>query len=60
MSDSDERRIGVSEARANLTEVINQARLLGTRFVLTRREKPQAVLVSPAWYEQAKAALGES
>jgi prevent-host-death family protein len=59
MATSDEVRMGVSEARANLTEVINQARLLGKCFVLTRREKPQAVLVSPEFYERAKAALGE-
>lgn len=57
MSQPEEQRIGVSEARANLTEVINQARLLKRCFVLTRREKPQAVLVSPEWYERAKIAL---
>lgn len=59
MSDSEE-RMGVSEARANLTEVIARVRLLKTAVVLTRRDKPQAVLVSPDWYERAKAALSQS
>jgi prevent-host-death family protein len=52
MSES-EVRMGVSDARANLTEVIAKVRLLGQRVVLTRREKPQAVLVSPEWYDRA-------
>jgi len=45
--------MGVSEARANMTEVIAEVRLLGVPVVLTRREKPQAVLVSHDFYEQA-------
>lgn len=60
MATSDEERMGVSDARANLTEVIAKVRLLGQCVVLTRREKPQAVIVSPDWYARAKAALGES
>jgi prevent-host-death family protein len=60
MATSDEVRMGVSDARANLTEVIAKVRLLGQRVVLTRREKPQAVLVSPDFYERARKALGES
>ncbi|MEV8477864.1 type II toxin-antitoxin system Phd/YefM family antitoxin [Streptomyces sp. NPDC051173] len=53
MSESAEVHMGVSEARANLTEVIAKVRLLGDRVVLTRRDKPQAVLVSDAFYRQA-------
>lgn len=45
--------MGVSDARANMTEVIAEVRLLGTPVVLTRREKPQAVLVSQEFYELA-------
>lgn len=45
--------MGVSEARANMTEVIAEVRLLGTPVVLTRRDKPQAALVPVAFYEQA-------
>jgi prevent-host-death family protein len=53
MSQSDVEQMGVSDARANLTEVIAKVRLLGMQVVLTRREKPQAVLVSPEFYERA-------
>jgi prevent-host-death family protein len=45
--------MGVSDARANMTEVIAEARLLDVDFVLTRRDKPQAVLISVKRYEQA-------
>jgi len=54
MSESDVREMGVSDARANMTEVIAEVRLLGQPVVLTRRDKPQAVLVSVGFYEQAK------
>lgn len=57
MSESVEVHMGVSDARANLTEVIAKVRLLGHRVVLTRRDKPQAVLVSPEFYERAVKAL---
>lgn len=55
MSQPAETRMGVSDARANMTEVIAEVRLLGTPVVLTRRDKPQAVLVSVEAYEEAKA-----
>lgn len=44
--------MGISEARANMTEVISEVRILGEPVVLTRRDKPQAVLISVADYEQ--------
>jgi prevent-host-death family protein len=53
MSQPAEKRMGVSDARQNMTEVIAEVRLLGTHVVLTRREKPQAVLVPVEFYEQA-------
>lgn len=46
------REMGVSDARANMTEVIAEVRLLETPVVLTRRDKPQVVLVPVAWYER--------
>lgn len=46
MSQSDVEQMGVSDARANLTEVIAKVRLLGTSVALTRRDKPQAMLIS--------------
>lgn len=60
MSDSAVREMGISDARANMTEVIAEVRLLGKPVVLTRREKPQAVLVSVEWFERAKAALAKN
>ncbi|MGV9588203.1 type II toxin-antitoxin system prevent-host-death family antitoxin [Streptomyces tendae] len=54
MSETGVREMGVSDARANMTDVIAEARLLDVDFVLTRRDKPQAVLVSVKRYEQAK------
>lgn len=53
MSKSGIRQLGISEARANMTEVIAEVRLLGKPVVLTRRDKPQAALVSVGFYEQA-------
>jgi len=54
MSQPAEKRMGVSDARANMTDVIAEVRLLGTPVVLTRREKPQAVLVSVDAFEEAR------
>lgn len=53
MADSATREMGISEARANMTEVIAEVRLLDRPVMLTRREKPQAVLVSVNFYERA-------
>ncbi|MGW8679581.1 type II toxin-antitoxin system prevent-host-death family antitoxin [Streptomyces sp. NPDC055817] len=46
MSETGIRELGVSEARANMTEVIAEVRLLGHPVALTRRDKPQAMLIS--------------
>jgi prevent-host-death family protein len=54
MSQPAEKRMGVSDVRQNMTEVIAEVRLLGTPVVLTRREKPQAVLISVDAYDEAK------
>jgi prevent-host-death family protein len=54
MSEPKIRELGVSEARANMTDVIAEARLLDVDFVLTRRDKPQAVLISVKRHEEAK------
>lgn len=60
MSQSVEVQVGVSDARNNLTEVIARVRLRAEHIVFTRREKPQAVLVSHDFYRRALAALGEN
>ncbi|MFI1954830.1 type II toxin-antitoxin system Phd/YefM family antitoxin [Streptomyces xinghaiensis] len=59
MNESQEAEMGISDARANLTEVVARVRLREERIVLTRREKPQAVLVSADFYRRALEALGE-
>ncbi|MET9445534.1 type II toxin-antitoxin system prevent-host-death family antitoxin [Streptomyces sp. NPDC006610] len=53
MSESGIRQLGVSEARANMTEVIAEVRLLGTPVALTRRDKPQAMLISMERWKRA-------
>lgn len=45
--------MGVSEARANMTEVIAEVRLLGKPVALTRRDKPQAMLISMDHWKKA-------
>lgn len=47
--------LGVSEARANLTEVVNQVRLLKEPVILTRRDKEQAAVVPMEWVGWARA-----
>jgi antitoxin (DNA-binding transcriptional repressor) of toxin-antitoxin stability system len=53
MSERKFREMGVSDVRANMTEVIAEARLLDVDFVLTRRDKPQAALISVKRHNQA-------
>ncbi|MFE2297965.1 type II toxin-antitoxin system prevent-host-death family antitoxin [Streptomyces sp. NPDC059445] len=53
MSEREFRAIGVSDARANMTDVIAEARLLNVDFLLTRRNKPQAALISIKRHNQA-------
>lgn len=45
MDMSDVRRLGIAEARANLTELAAEVRLLGQPVILTRRDKPQVAVV---------------
>jgi prevent-host-death family protein len=45
MSTTEPKHLGVSEARQNLTEVVNEVRLLKQPVILTRRDKPQAAMV---------------
>lgn len=53
MSESAVRQMGVSDARANMTEVIAEVRLLGKPVALTRRDKPQVMLISMDRWKQA-------
>jgi len=49
--------MAISEARANLTEVVARVRLLRLRVMLTQRGKPAAI-VCPAELDAAIAAVG--
>jgi prevent-host-death family protein len=48
----------VSEARANITEVINRVRLLRWVVMLTNRDKPVAAVVPPELGELVRRAGG--
>ena len=58
MSQPTEKHMGVSDVRANMTDVIAEARLLDVDYVLTRRDKPQAVLISVKRWEHSKTQAG--
>jgi prevent-host-death family protein len=52
--------VPLTRARAALTTLIEQAREDGVVSALTVRGRRRVVLVTPDWYERAKAALGEA
>ena len=45
MEMSDVRTLGIADARANLTDLVAEVRLLGEPVILMRRDKPQAAVV---------------
>lgn len=47
------------KVRATFRDTLNEVEFEGEHVVVTRYGKPAAVMVSPTWYEQAKAALAE-
>lgn len=50
--------MAISEARANLTDVVNAVHLQDRAVLLHRRNKPQAVLLPPDFAELVDAAGG--
>ena len=50
----------IEEARKQLGELVDQARLAGEPTLIMRYRKPAAVLVPLGWYEEATAALGSA
>lgn len=50
MQPEKEEFISMSDARANLTEVMNKALYQSKATVLTTRGKPRAVVVNYEWY----------
>ncbi len=56
--DTEHTEMSISEARANLTELIASVRLLRRGVYLTRREKRQAAIVPAELWEAADAVGG--
>src|SRR5690606_23856868 len=52
--------VSMTEARANLTQLIREVRYGGRPGAFTERGQRSAYVVPPDWYERARAALGES
>jgi prevent-host-death family protein len=50
-------QIGIEEARAQLGEIVDRARLVGQPTQITRTGKPAAVVVNVNWYEAARKSL---
>jgi prevent-host-death family protein len=57
MDETAEHQMGVSEARKNMTEVVQEVRILRRTVILTRRSKPQVAIVPMDFYERAVEAL---
>ncbi|MCX6030158.1 MAG: type II toxin-antitoxin system prevent-host-death family antitoxin [Chloroflexi bacterium] len=51
--------IGIAEARQNLPDLVNQVAFGKTRYVVERRGKPLAALISAEEYRQIMALLGD-
>jgi prevent-host-death family protein len=48
----------IADARSNLSEIVNRVRIGRTAVLLTRRGKPQAVIVPPEFAEFIESAGG--
>jgi prevent-host-death family protein len=60
IADDGVQEVPLTAARPLLTRLIEQVREDGLVSALTVRNRRRAYLVSPDWYERAKAALGET
>lgn len=54
------RTVSIEEARRTVGELVDLARLAGEPTLITRYNKPGAVVVSAEWYEEAAAALASA
>jgi prevent-host-death family protein len=52
--------LSIEDARRQLGELVDRARLAGEPTLIMRYRKPVAVVVSADWYERAAAALAGS
>ena len=51
--------IGIETARRQLGEIADRARFTGQPTLLTRKDRPAAVVVNVDWYEQALSFMAE-
>lgn len=54
-----DRTIGMAEAKSKLADLVGQVAYAGQRFVLERRGRPMAALISMKEYERLKELAGE-
>jgi prevent-host-death family protein len=60
IADDGVAEVSMTEARANLTQLIREVRYGGRAGAFTERGQRSAYVVPPDWYERARTALGES
>ena len=53
----NDKQVRSDEARRNLRDLLDEVEHHDVHVTILRYDKPAAVLVSPDWYEQAKAAI---
>ena len=54
----DDKQVRSDEARRNLRGLLDEVEHHDVHVTILRYDKPAAVLVSPEWYERAKALIG--
>jgi prevent-host-death family protein len=52
-------QLSIEDARRQLGELVDRARLAGEPTLIMRYRKPAAVIVSADWYDRAAARLAE-
>jgi prevent-host-death family protein len=60
IADDGVAEVSMTDARANLTQLLREVRYGGRPGAFTERGQRSAYVVPPDWYERARAALGES
>lgn len=60
IADDGVAEVGMMHARSNLTTLVRDVRYGGRVGAFTERGRRQVILVTPEFYERAKAALGDT
>jgi prevent-host-death family protein len=53
----DDKQVRSDDARRKLRDLLNEVEHHDVHITILRYDKPAAVMVSPEWYEQAKALM---